>query len=247
MGGGPGCRASATFNCRDARARRAGREVLGPIPPDGDGRVDHDASSASTTRARPRSCGWRPSRRTWTRGKPAFNTRFGAFIRGEGGFGDSRGDELADPPKMPERSRRPRGHVRDPCRPGVALPALRRPQPAALRPGVREVRRASTEADPARPVHLRRHRSRAAARAVRLRPREVQERWTRASRSPSIPGDTLTVRCGTTARAARSSRPSPRKAPSSSTAASSATSNSLKRRTGVSRRISRTRSSRRFA
>ena len=35
-------------------------------------------------------------------GKPAFNTRFAAFIRGEGGFGESRGDELADPPKMPE-------------------------------------------------------------------------------------------------------------------------------------------------
>jgi acyl dehydratase len=35
-------------------------------------------------------------------GKPAFNTRFGAFIRGEGGFGDSRGDELPTRPKAPE-------------------------------------------------------------------------------------------------------------------------------------------------
>src|SRR5689334_9651277 len=35
-------------------------------------------------------------------GKPAFNTRFGAFIRGEGGFGDSRGDELPVRPKAPE-------------------------------------------------------------------------------------------------------------------------------------------------
>jgi acyl dehydratase len=37
-------------------------------------------------------------------GKPAFNTRFGAFIRGEGGFGDSRGDALPDRPKIPERA-----------------------------------------------------------------------------------------------------------------------------------------------
>jgi acyl dehydratase len=35
-------------------------------------------------------------------GKPAFNTRFGAFIRGEGGFGESRGDELPVRPKIPE-------------------------------------------------------------------------------------------------------------------------------------------------
>src|SRR5690348_1166829 len=37
-------------------------------------------------------------------GKPAFNTRFGAFIRGEGGFGESRGDELPARPKAPERA-----------------------------------------------------------------------------------------------------------------------------------------------
>ncbi|HTD51305.1 MAG TPA: MaoC/PaaZ C-terminal domain-containing protein [Acidimicrobiia bacterium] len=36
-------------------------------------------------------------------GRPAFNTRFGAFIRGEGGFGDSRGDPLPERPKIPER------------------------------------------------------------------------------------------------------------------------------------------------
>jgi acyl dehydratase len=37
-------------------------------------------------------------------GKPAFKTRFGAFIRGEGGFGESRGDELPARPKAPERA-----------------------------------------------------------------------------------------------------------------------------------------------
>ncbi|MCU1427715.1 MAG: Enoyl-CoA hydratase [Actinomycetia bacterium] len=36
-------------------------------------------------------------------GQPAFKTRFGAFIRGEGGFGESRGDELPTRPKAPER------------------------------------------------------------------------------------------------------------------------------------------------
>lgn len=34
-------------------------------------------------------------------GKPAWTTRFAAFIRGEGGFGESRGPVIADPPKMP--------------------------------------------------------------------------------------------------------------------------------------------------
>lgn len=37
-------------------------------------------------------------------GKPAFKTRFGAFIRGEGGFGESRGDPLPERPKVPERA-----------------------------------------------------------------------------------------------------------------------------------------------
>ncbi|MGQ0824431.1 MAG: MaoC/PaaZ C-terminal domain-containing protein [Actinomycetota bacterium] len=37
-------------------------------------------------------------------GAPAFNVRFGAFVRGEGGFGDSRGDALPTRPKVPERA-----------------------------------------------------------------------------------------------------------------------------------------------
>jgi acyl dehydratase len=39
-----------------------------------------------------------------TSGRPAFKTRFGAFIRGEGGFGESRGDTLPVRPKVPERA-----------------------------------------------------------------------------------------------------------------------------------------------
>jgi acyl dehydratase len=37
-------------------------------------------------------------------GKPAFTVRMGAFIRGEGGFGDSRGPELPARVKAPERA-----------------------------------------------------------------------------------------------------------------------------------------------
>jgi acyl dehydratase len=37
-------------------------------------------------------------------GKPAFKVRMGAFIRGEGGFGDSRGPELPARAKAPEKA-----------------------------------------------------------------------------------------------------------------------------------------------
>ena len=37
-------------------------------------------------------------------GKPAFKVRMGAFIRGEGGFGDSRGPELPSRVKAPDRA-----------------------------------------------------------------------------------------------------------------------------------------------
>jgi acyl dehydratase len=37
-------------------------------------------------------------------GKPAFKVRMGAFIRGEGGFGDSRGPALPERVKAPERA-----------------------------------------------------------------------------------------------------------------------------------------------
>ena len=57
---------------------------------------------------------------------------------------------------------RPRGHLPDPHRPGAALPAHRRPQPAALRPQVRRHGRLPP-AHPPRAVHLRLHRPGAAA------------------------------------------------------------------------------------
>ena len=106
-------------------------------------------------------------------GEPLFTVTASMFIRGEGGWGGDRGPsgpaERAAGPRA-----RPRRHLRDPHRPGAHLPPVGRPQPVALRPRVRQARRLP-EADPARPVHLRVHRPRAAALAVRLRPGAVHE------------------------------------------------------------------------
>ena len=86
------------------------------------------------------------------------------------------------PAEDPGHEARPRGDVRDACRPGAALPAERRPQPAALGPGVREARRlpdgrSSTACAPtASPA------ARCSTRcAARTRP--SSRSWTRASRS----------------------------------------------------------------
>src|ERR1700675_3565445 len=77
-------------------------EVFGPIPTDG--------TVVSTTRIvgiYDKGSGALAVMETESKykdsGRPAFNTRFGAFIRGEGGFGDSRGDTLSERPKIPER------------------------------------------------------------------------------------------------------------------------------------------------
>src|SRR5207249_6978187 len=67
---------------------------------------------------------------------------------------------------------RPRGHVPGPARPGPALPAVRRSQPAALRSRVRQARRLPA-ADPPRPLHVRLHRTGPAPRAVWLGPEPV--------------------------------------------------------------------------
>jgi acyl dehydratase len=52
-------------------------------------------------------------------GKPAFKVRMGAFIRGEGGFGDSRGPEL--PPRVGAPEREPDEAVTYPTRTDQAL------------------------------------------------------------------------------------------------------------------------------
>ena len=128
-------------------------------------------SPASTTRAR---APWSSARRTATLvadGQPLFTTTMSAlFIRGEGGWGGDRGpsSQVRARPTGDPTTRSPTR----PARPGPALPALGRPQPAALRPQVRRAGRLRP-ADPARALHLRVHRPGAAARAVRRRPGPV--------------------------------------------------------------------------
>lgn len=103
MGGGPGLPSWGDFDFRMLLHGEQGVTVHGPIPPDGE--VEsvakivgiYDKGKAAVVRLENTS--------TYVdTGKPAFTTRFAAFIRGEGGFGESRGPEIPDPPKAPERA-----------------------------------------------------------------------------------------------------------------------------------------------
>ena len=103
MGGGPGLPSWGEFDSRMLLHGEQGVTVHGPIPADGEvesvARIVgiYDKVKGAVVRIENTS--------TYVdTGKPAFDTRFAAFIRGEGGFGESRGDEIADPPKMPERA-----------------------------------------------------------------------------------------------------------------------------------------------
>ena len=102
MGRGPGLPSWGEFDFRMLLHGEQGVTVHGPIPPDGEvesvARIVgiYDKGKAAVIRLE--------NKATYVdSGKPAFDTRFAAFIRGEGGFGESRGDEIADPPKMPDR------------------------------------------------------------------------------------------------------------------------------------------------
>ena len=103
MGGGPGLPSWGDFDFRMLLHGEQGVTVHGPIPAEGEvetvSRIVgiYDKGKAAIVRLENTS--------TYTdSGKPAWSTRFAAFIRGEGGFGESRGDEIADPPKMPEKA-----------------------------------------------------------------------------------------------------------------------------------------------
>src|SRR5205085_5894458 len=103
VGGGPGRPSRGEFDFRLLLHGEQGVTVHGPIPADGEvetvARIVgiYDKGKAAVIRLE--------NKATYVdSGKPAFDTRFAAFIRGEGGFGESRGDEIADPPKMPDRA-----------------------------------------------------------------------------------------------------------------------------------------------
>ena len=189
-----------------AAARRAGRDGARPDPARRRGRVGRARSSASTTRARPRSCGSRRSRRTSTAASPRSTTRFAAFIRGEGGFGESRGDEIADPPKMPDRSARPRGDVRDARRPGVALPPVAATATRCTPTRRSRSSRASTGRSCTASAPTASPAARCCTSCAAPTSRKFESMDARFSK-PVFPGDTLTVRMWDDGRAARSSRP----------------------------------------
>ncbi len=103
MGGGPGLPSWGDFDFRMLLHGEQGVTLHGPIPAEGEvetvSRIVgiYDKGKAAIVRLENTS--------TYTdSGKPAWSTRFAAFIRGEGGFGESRGDEIADPPKMPDKA-----------------------------------------------------------------------------------------------------------------------------------------------
>jgi acyl dehydratase len=101
MGGGPGLPSWGDFNFAMLLHGEQGVTVHGAIPAEGEVETVttivgiYDKGKAAVVRLSADS--------TYTdSGKPAFQTRFAAFIRGEGGFGESRGPEIPDPPATPE-------------------------------------------------------------------------------------------------------------------------------------------------
>ena len=165
----------------DARARRAGASsCTGPSRSRATvvhGRRDHGHLRQGQGRRRRAPSRCRPTSAT---GEPLFtNVMLGVHPR-RGRLG--RRPRPVRPAQRRARARaRPRGHLPDPRRPGPDLPALRRPQPAALRPVVRRDGRLRP-ADPPRPVHLRLHRPGAAAQRCAAATRRGSRPWRAASR-----------------------------------------------------------------
>ncbi len=102
MGGGANAPSWGTFDFTKLLHAEQGVTVFGPIP--ADGAVDtvqrlvgiYDKGKAAIVRLENVS--------TYVdTGKPAFTTRFAAYIREAGGCGTA-GDEVSDPPQMPDRA-----------------------------------------------------------------------------------------------------------------------------------------------
>src|SRR4051812_11535963 len=102
MGGGPGLPSWGDFDFRMLLHGEQGVTVHGPIPADGEVEAVtrivgiYDKGKAAIVRMESES-------KYKDSGEAAFTTRFAAFIRGEGGCG-TKGDDITDPPKMPERA-----------------------------------------------------------------------------------------------------------------------------------------------
>ncbi|MFM7223941.1 MAG: MaoC/PaaZ C-terminal domain-containing protein [Actinomycetota bacterium] len=118
LGGGPGLPSWGEFNYAMLLHGEQGVTVHRPIPADGEveyvSRIVgiYDKGKGAVVRLE-NTCTYVDS------GEPAFDLRFAAFIRGEGGFGESRGDAIADPPTMPDRA--PDHEVTSPTRTDQAL------------------------------------------------------------------------------------------------------------------------------
>ena len=103
IAGGGGMPSFGEFNWAMLVHGEQSVEVFGPIPPEGTivsstrivGIYDKGSGALVVMESQSK---YKDS------GNPAFNTRFGAFIRGEGGFGEQRGDPLPARPKVPERA-----------------------------------------------------------------------------------------------------------------------------------------------
>ena len=141
-------------------------------------------------------------------GELAFTNRTTLFIRGAGGFGGPRNPEGDEESALACRAtadaRAGRGGVlRDPTRPGAALPAQRGPQPAALRPDLREAGRIRSP-HPPWALHVRLHRARACCTPSAARTRRASvpcgpaspSRPCRATPSRSPCGTSATMRKG---------------------------------------------------
>ena len=189
---------------RPGRARQPGDRGARPDARSSGRRSCTRGSPTSGTRARPRSSGRRGSALA-AEGEPLWTVRSSIFVRGEGGWGGDRG--TSDEGRAPRPRARLRRDVRRDAAAGAALPPLRRPQPAARRPGVRRGRRLPG-ADPARAVHLRHRAAHGDRRAARRGRRQGPRRSPRASPAWCSPARRSGCAPGTATRASSSRRPS---------------------------------------